>query len=171
MADPAPVPHASRRRVPWILGALVLALVGLIAVGVVRARRDTLARAHGGGAGGGPPPAAEVGAGGDIDEIADLLRRARGNPGVLIEAYAAWASDPRAQGRRRLVLGALAAEPQPMARLGALLAAAQASPLPLDADPLVARWSRRSRRYGPVPWCAVAVIYSSPRRGRARARW
>ena len=157
MADPAPVPHPQRRRVPWMLGALVLALVALIAVGVVRARRDTLARAHDGVAGGGPPPAAEVGGGGDTDEIADLLRRARGNPGVLIEAYAAWASDPRAQGKRRLVLGALAAEPQPMARLGALLAAAQASPLPLDADPL------RREMVG-----AVSSVWTGPlvRRGR-----
>ena len=72
----------------------------------------------------------------DGDEVADLLRRARGNPGLLIEAFAAWASDPQAQAKRRVVLGAMAAEPQPMARLAALLAAAQASPLPLDADPL-----------------------------------
>ncbi len=55
---------------------------------------------------------------------------------MLIEAFAAWASDPQAQAKRRVVLGAMAAEPQPMARLAELLAAAQASPLPLDADPL-----------------------------------
>ncbi len=44
--------------------------------------------------------------------------------------------DPQAQGKRRVVLGALSAEPQPMARLAALLAAVEASPLALGADPL-----------------------------------
>lgn len=136
MADSAPVPSAPRGRVPWMLGVLVVALVALIAGGVVRARRDRLARARSNAAGVEPAPAVDVGASGDTDEIADLLRRARGNRGVLIEAYAAWASVPQAQGKRRRVLGALAAEPQPMARLAALLAAAQASPLPLEADPL-----------------------------------
>lgn len=136
MTDPTPAARAPRRRVPWMLGVLVLALLALIAGGVVRARRDTLARARARAAGSESPPAADPGADGDSAEIAELLRRARSNPGLLIEAYAAWASDPAAQGKRRVVLGALAAQPQPMARLGALLAAAQASPLPLEADPL-----------------------------------
>jgi hypothetical protein len=135
MADPAPVPRAARPRVPWMLGALVLALVALMAGGVLRARRDRLARARAQAAGA-EGPAADLGAGAGNGEIADLLRRARGNPGVLIEAYAAWASDPLAQGKRRLVLGALAAERRPLPGRAALLAAAQASPLPLEADPL-----------------------------------
>ena len=53
----------------------------------------------------------------DGDAVADLVRRARGNPGALIQAFAGWATDPQAQAKRRLVLGAMAAEPQPMTRL------------------------------------------------------
>jgi hypothetical protein len=124
------------RRATWVIGALALALVALVAAGVLRARREALMRADARAAADAPPPGAPAVGGSDADEVADLLRRARGNPGVLIEAFAAWASDPQAQGKRRVVLGAMAAEPQPMARLAVLLAAAQASPLALDAEPL-----------------------------------
>ena len=132
MADGDEV-RTALRRAPLVIGALVIALGALLAVGLVRARRDGLARAR---AAANPPPSAAAGAAADVDDVADLLRRARGNPGLLVEAFAAWASDPQAQGRRRIVLGALSAEPQAMARLAALLAAVEASPLALDADPL-----------------------------------
>ena len=133
MAD---IHRSAPGRAIWMVGAVAIALVALVAAGVLRVRRDRLARAH--------PPADAYGPGagatgvtpGDAEELADLLRRARGNHGVLIEAFAAWASDPQAQAKRRVVLGAMAAEPQPMTRLAELLAAAQASPLSLDSDPL-----------------------------------
>jgi hypothetical protein len=128
--------HMPPRRATRVIGALALALAALIAAGVLRARREGLVRGHARDAADAPSPGAPAISGSDADEVADLLRRARGNPGVLIEAFAAWASDPQAQGKRRVVLGAMAAEPLPMARLGVLLAAAQASPLALDADPL-----------------------------------
>jgi len=136
MPEAAPVRRSASRRAIWMPAVVALALVALVVTGILRVRRDRAARAH-------PPAAADApGAGsigvapGDADELGDLLRRARGNPGVLIEAFAAWASDPQAQVKRRVVLDAMAAEPQPMARLGELLAAVQASPLALDADPL-----------------------------------
>ncbi len=135
MPDAAPVRRSAPHRTTWIIGALALALAGLVAVGIVRARRRSLGRAHTPVAAEAPAPGANPGAD-DAGEIAELLSRARGNPGVLIDAYAAWAADPRAQGKRRVVLGAMAAEPQAMTRLAELLAAVEASPLALDADPL-----------------------------------
>ena len=157
MPEDEPVRRSAPRRASWMLGALAIALVALIAAGIMRARRDRLARV--------PAPAAvdtlATGVDGitsaDRDELADLLRRARGNPGVLIEAFAAWAPDPHAQAKRRVVLGAMAAEPQPMTRLAELLAAAQASPLPLAADPL------RRELVG-----AVSTVWTGPllRKGR-----
>jgi hypothetical protein len=136
MPEDAPVRRSAPRRAAFLLGALAIALGSLVAAGVMRVRRDRLARAPVPIAASAPGMGASGVAAADGDEVADLLRRARGNPGVLIQAFAAWATDPQAQAKRRLVLGAMAAEPQPMTRLAELLAAAQASPVPLAADPL-----------------------------------
>ncbi len=140
-----PADGPATRRPSWIIVALASMLVALVVVvgGLARARRSARARSSSLAQGGSPHPggpsgdAAGTGAGTPhLDEAADLVRRARGNPGLLIEAFAAWAGDPGAQPARRVVLGALAAEPQPMVRLAALLAAVEASPLAPSADPL-----------------------------------
>jgi len=157
MPEAAPVRRSAPRRASWMLAALAIALAALVAAGVMRVRRDRLARAQAPVAVRAPAAAASGLTAGDADELADLLRRARGNPGVLIEAFAAWAADPRAQAKRRVLLGAMVAEPQPMTRLAELLAAAQASPLSLAADPL------RRELVG-----AVSSVWTGPlvRRGR-----
>jgi hypothetical protein len=135
MPEAEPIDRPARRAA-WMLGVLAIALGSLVATGVMRVRRDRLARAQAPAAASVPGTGANGVTAADADELADLLRRARGNPGVLIDAFAAWAPDPQALAKRRVVLGAMAAEPQPMARLAELLAAAQASPLSLGADPL-----------------------------------
>ena len=94
-----------------------------------RAARD-LAEAPSGAAGAGAEQGAHLG------ELPDLLRRARGNPGVLIEAFAAWAPDPTARAARQVLVAAMAALPQPDARLAALLAAVEAAPVAPADDPL-----------------------------------
>ena len=84
-------------------------------------------------------PAEPPALGGDdarMAEVSHLLRGARGNPGPLIAAFAAWAGDPQALPARRVLLGALAAEPQPLVRLATLSAAVDATPLAWGQDPL-----------------------------------
>jgi hypothetical protein len=115
----------------------------LVGWGVVRYRSrraasDAAAAARERDAIAGPNDGASATAGGGahMAEIPELLRGARGNPGPLIAAFASWSGDPAALFARRIVLGALAAEPQPLVRLAALLAAVQASPLSPADDPL-----------------------------------
>lgn len=132
----------ARRRSTWMIVGLALALPVVVVWGVARSSRGARGPAASPARVPGDPPAPVAGeATSDQDdhhlrEVAELVRRSRGNPGQLIDAFAAWASDPQALAARRIVLGALGAQPDPMARLAALLAAVQASPLAPDADPL-----------------------------------
>jgi len=123
------------------LVAALLVVVVVVVVAVVRSRRrDQAARSRAREAQAlAEAPAGAVAngsAGAHLGELPDLLRRARGNPGLLVDAFAAWAPDPRARAARQVVVAAMAALPQPGARLAALLAAVEASPLAPTADPL-----------------------------------
>ena len=154
-----PAPRRARRRAGWASLLMVVGVVLLViwAGSRYRARRSAIAaRASLGDRALGDDDGARAGAGSHMAEVPDLVRQAHGNPGPLIAAFAAWAGDPSALPARRIVLGALAAESQPMARLAALLAAVQASPLAPGDDPLrhdvvaaVSRvWTRDTIRRG-----------------------
>jgi len=125
-----------------LVAVLLAVVVVVVVVAVVRSRRrDQAARssARQAQALAEVPAGAAVAsgsAGAHLGELPDLLRRARGNPGLLVDAFAAWAPDPRARTARQVVVGAMASLPQPGARLAALLAAVEASPLAPAADPL-----------------------------------
>jgi hypothetical protein len=128
------------RRAGWAIGAGVAALAGLallvgwaIARGPRRGGRGATSAADSPLAGGQPVPA--VG-GTRLSEVTNLVRGARGNPGPLIAAFAAWAGDPQAQEARRILLAALATEPQPLVRLATISAAVEATPLAWGKDPL-----------------------------------
>jgi hypothetical protein len=121
--------------------ALILAglLVGVVALGVVRARHAARDRARRAATevGEGTAGLGESGAvGSHLDGLPDLLRRARANPGLLADAFARWAGDARALAARRVLVAAMAAQAQPAVRLTLLLAAVEASPLAPGADPL-----------------------------------
>ncbi|HET6146679.1 MAG TPA: hypothetical protein VFH68_04050 [Polyangia bacterium] len=121
--------------------AVLLALVVALALVVVAARARREGRAARAGARASPavaeaPASVVAGAGAHLGELPDLLRRARANPGLLVTAFAAWAPDPQARAARQVVVGAMAALPQPGARLTTLLAAVDASPLAPASDPL-----------------------------------
>ena len=142
----AAAPAPRRRGGGRTVAALAIG-AGLLAAGtavvLVRARRqgeeararDSAARAAA-EARLGDTAAAVAGAGAHLGELPDLLRRARGNPGLLIDAFASWAPDPEARSARRVLVSAMAALPQPAARLAALLAAVEASPMAPAADPV-----------------------------------
>jgi len=127
-----------------VVAGLVAVLVALVVVVVlvvmgVRVRPDSAAAPAGARqsrAVAEAPAGAVAGADAHLGELPDLLRRARGNPGLLVDAFTAWAPDPQAQAARRVLVSAMAALPQPGARLTALLAAVEASPLAPASDPL-----------------------------------
>jgi hypothetical protein len=135
-------PHGPRGRRPrWAIGAGVAALAGLallIGWAIVRgpraSHRGTLAPAEE-ELGSAAAPAL-AGAGARLAEATQLLRGAQGNPGPLIAAFASWAGDPEALAARRVLLGALAADPRPLVRLATLSAAVAATPLGWGQDPL-----------------------------------
>jgi hypothetical protein len=128
------------RRFGWAIGAGFTALAGLVLLigwAILRGHRGH-ARCSSGRAEAVAPAAAPALAGGGarMAEVSQLLRGARGNPGPVIAAFAAWAGDPQALAARRVLLGALAAEPRPLLRLTTLSAAVEATPLAWGQDPL-----------------------------------
>jgi len=105
--DAAPL----RGRSTWMIVAFAIALSAGVLFSMARSRSVARAPASSPGvarslASAAPEPTATVASDDHhLREVAQLVTRSRGNPRLLVEAFAAWAADSQALPARRIVLG------------------------------------------------------------------